>query len=198
MSDWTTIIRTALASMLGALSLAASFCEDSDPPSETQSGSVVARVTDQPARAAVSDEPVQESATPETSGAERLNLPAALSTAIQEVRRFHGSMLEGTALHDPSATEDDFSSALQRVARESETVSPEPIPLEPAYAPVFVPSTEQGEGSVLLRQAARELERRAADSEDLRQFEEADRLRRLCNQLRREARRWDQRAQLTD
>lgn len=200
MSDWTTIIRAALTALLGSLGLAASFCTEVGDAQEQLAEPIVASVSDQPARAQISDEPGSVTSPGEAACPAVPLLDPGVSAAIQNVRRAQGSMLEGTLLQSaaaPNAEGEEFSSALQRVAREADITPTVPVPLSPLLPSNQLSGAAAIEGSTLLRQAARELELRAADQEDLRQFEEADRLRRLATRLRREARHWDERAQLT-
>lgn len=197
MSGWTITIRAALASLLGLFSLAASFCQLTDQPDSNSPEPVTATVSDQPARVLVTDEEDEalqvdedEADTVETSSG-----PAAAHTsdAIAEVRRQQGDLLRGTILGQQTSPEherQEFQAALKRVAREAEATVPA-LRAESPLAPSLIPAAPQTDGSALLRQAARELESRAADYENVREFEAADRLRRLSRQLWREARRWD-------
>jgi hypothetical protein len=202
MSDWTTIIRAALASLVGVMSLAASLCIEVGEAEEKPAEPVTASVSDQRAHAQVSDAgeaesvPVLSPKVVDATPSPDISVRASITDAIGEARRRQGSLLQGSTL-SPEASVDEsteFSSALAQVARESDVT---PVPVEPLFTPALVPAQPAFEGSVLLRQAARELESRAADNEDLRQFAEADQLRRLSTDLRREARRWDERSQIT-
>jgi|GEM_PF-6919303 len=195
MSGWTIVIRTTLASLLGLLSLAASLCNSTDGTASACPEPVTATVSDQPARVLVTDEE-EEAQTIDTTTVDSAATPvgAQVSDAIGEVRQQRGTLLDGTVLGNTGSREQqrrEFHAVLKRVAAEQQA-KPPVLDSQPPVVPALIPAAPTPEGSALLRQAARELETRAADNEDLRHFKDADRLRRLSNQLRREARRWDE------
>lgn len=195
MSDWPTLVRALLASLVGLFSLLASLAVPSGDD-EAANAPVVATVSDEPAHAVVTDEHKPAVAT--VSDEPASPIPPVAAEAIDEVRRRHGSLLDGTQLGAESAdSASEFASALAKVAREEGLAPVGPLASGVDVSPVLIPSPPAVEGSYLLRQAARELERRAADNEDLQLFEEADHLRRLATRLRREARHWDERDALT-
>src|SRR5688500_7919005 len=122
MSGWTIIIRTALASSLGLLSLAATLCDSADETAVTCPDPVTATVSDLPARILVTDE--QDEALPvgtDTSGPTRTTVGAHISDAIDEVRQQRGTLLHGTVLGQVGSAErerSDFQAVLKRVAEE--------------------------------------------------------------------------------
>ena len=194
MSDWTVVIRTALAALLGMLSLAASLCSETGDSSQRPPEPVTATVSDQPARILVTDEEGAALAIEQVSTDTAPPSARAVPEAIGEIRQACGDVLAGTSMANSAERDSqEFTDALRKVAQESEAVGLELAPRIPAPLDQYGPTTQNPNGAALLRQAARELEGRAADSEDLHQFEEADHLRRLSTGLRREARRWDQR-----
>ena len=178
------------------LNLAATLCSTADEREHCPAEPVTATVSDQPARAVVTDtEPEDQAGQPTAGDRTQRGASAHIADAIDEIRRDQGNLLDGSVLGQVDAPDEgraEFNAALQRVAREAEIAPVSPPEFQ--VVPSLVPAAPAPEGGSLLRQAARELDSRAADNEDLRQFEEADHLRRLSTQLRREARRWDERS----
>jgi hypothetical protein len=139
--------------------------------------------------------------------------------AIDSARKGRGSLLEGTLLdklsrHPSIAAQREFAEALLRIAEDPGANPVRPLPPAEQALPKRLGPSQMSHGSLpmaqgplirvvdsqpiegpghdILRAAARAMELRAADLEDQRQYPEADRLRTLAQQLRLEARSWEQ------
>ncbi|MDP6445192.1 MAG: hypothetical protein QGG36_24835 [Pirellulaceae bacterium] len=101
---------------------------------------------------------------------------------ILELRQFRGSVLDGTSLgDDPEQNQRIFA----EVVRELASNNPPPPPTAPRELPTDHALIDS------LRQSARLLDEKASDLEPTRQFERADELRVLADDLRLQARRLD-------
>ncbi len=101
---------------------------------------------------------------------------------ILELRQFRGSVLDGTSLgDDPEQNQRIFA----EVVRELASNNPPPPPTAPRELPTDHALIDS------LRQSARLLDEKASDLEPTRQFERADELRVLEDDLRLQARRLD-------
>ncbi len=139
---------------------------------------------------------------------------------ILEIRREQGGLLDGTLLNELAAPprgksgnfpatshweDDEFARALRDVVATPPAAVEPPDPIVPrdkalAHDGAYGERVDHDQDftvsvrdSVLvqsLRRASRELDLKANDLEDMDQFDDADQLRALSDQLRHEARRW--------
>ncbi len=131
----------------------------------------------------------------------------AILDDIMRLHREHGDVLSGTSLASPgSSLNGEFHNAVQVLADNAlDSTQLDPAPLSPTLTNPILPASRMivpprpstrivksdSESTALsssLRSLARQLDERANRLEDQRQFAPADRLRRLGQKMRREAR----------
>ncbi len=181
--------------------------------SAPESGPAVIKA-DPPQTPATSEPPRSDSRAPAPTVTRLGPLQQDAMAEILRIRRQQGDLLAGSIFAElsddqpgsasPSDDPSGFAEALKRVMQRTAPSAPPPpslkqpgttertIRCEEAYGQVALQglsaASEESPFARALRRAARLLDGRANDAEDEREFDEADRLRELANQLRAEAR----------